>query len=87
MYDLEKISQKEQEKRLEPMMGVMPAMLPHLCFDAKQLPEIRSWEVGEVYEAKVKIRMTGYSESKNLSPESEMARGDFDVIGIEPMKK
>jgi hypothetical protein len=95
MYDIEKSRKKEamdsKAKRLEKMSSMdcpecEPYIyLPNFRLEKKDLPEMAKWEVGTEYELKVKVRMTGYEEHKSLNSEESTARGEFDIIGIEPI--
>ncbi|MCK9578712.1 hypothetical protein M0R01_04480 [bacterium] len=92
MYDLVKLAKKEMEKKKEKSLEmttdkIWPSRidLPYISFNAKQLPEIKDWEVGKEYEMKIKIKMNSYSESKALEG-NEVARADFDLIGVEPIE-
>lgn len=54
---------------------------PRIYVDSKQMSEIGDWEVGETYELKVKIKMTGKTETENR------VDGNFDVIAYERTNK
>ena len=88
MQDIEKMAKdeakKHQEKHLEMKAGPMEpyVSLPYLTLNDKQLPEVKTWDVGKEYTLEVKVRMTGYSENKSLHMKQEDARGNFDVIGV-----
>jgi hypothetical protein len=88
MYDLIKIAKdeakarKEHSFKMDPVESSSMIDLPYISLNAKQLPEIKKWEVGKEYEMTVKVKMNSYSENKSLSG-SEIARASFDVIGIE----
>ncbi len=91
MYDLIKIRKEEAKKRKEKSLEkiVVPMedsiWLPNLSFTANELPEIKEWEVGKEYYLKVKVKMTSYSENKELRG-TPTARGSFDVEGVEPIE-
>lgn len=81
-----------KEKQLEKMSEDCPACepyvyLPSFRLEKRDMPEIAKWKVGEEYEVKVKVRMTGYDEHKSLSSDESKANGEFDIIGIEPIEE
>ena len=75
-------------REMVPMAMEDRVYLPSMSFNADEVPDIKSCEVGQEYECKVKLRMTGYNENKSLKPDRTTARGEFDIVGIEfPAKK
>ena len=94
MYNIEASRKKEaveskakqlEKMSCEPMCDSEPYIyLPNFNLKKQDLPEMKNWKVGQEYELKVKVRMTGYDEHKSLNSKESTARGEFDIIGIEP---
>ena len=61
--------------------------LPSFYLKKEDLPEMKDWKVGQEYELKIKVRMTGYDEHKSLNSKESKAQGEFDIIGIEPIEE
>jgi len=59
---------------------------PHFFVNGEQMPEIDTWEVGEEYTLKVKVRMTGYSSHMNDSGVLHSS-ADFDMLSYDVVKK
>src|SRR3990167_9792294 len=61
--------------------------LPSFSIVETDLPEMKSWEVDEEYEVKVKIKMTSFAKGKEWQSSEENAkepmRASFDITGIE----
>lgn len=60
------------------MMGKdsMPEMIPCFSVTAKQMPELKSWEVGEKYQLVVDVVQTSRREDKDGNIDA-----GFDVVG------
>lgn len=97
MYNIEASRKKEamesKTKQLEKISSIgCPDFEPYIylpSFNLKKqdLPEMKDWKVGQEYELKIKVRMTGYDEHKSLNSQESTAHGEFDIIGIEPIEE
>lgn len=57
-------------------------MKPSLYLTSKDLPAIKNWKVGEIYEVKVKIKQKSMNERDDGTHS-----GSFEVQEIEPVKE
>lgn len=60
----------------------LPRSRPSVRFTAKELPELKSWEVGKTYALHVRVRQVS-KEHEEKNPIS--AR--FQIVGVEAMHK
>ena len=72
-------------EKMEGMAEISPmkAHYPSIYLDNTTLPEGKKWEVGKVYDIKLRLRMTGFSMRKHKDGK-EHGNSDFEVVGIEP---
>lgn len=54
---------------------------PSLRLDAKILPEIKSWKVGETYKLEIEVKMTGIQQNE-YGPDKESTSADFRITKI-----
>lgn len=54
---------------------------PHLRFTAKELPEIKTWQVGQEYVLCVKVKQTSTRISE-MGKDKGKVIADFTVIGV-----
>jgi hypothetical protein len=94
MYDIVKIRKDELKKKreLKPMECCEPMLwLPSISFNATELPEIKTWKVGNEYEMTIKVKMTSFSKNERTlmggSESKENTNASFDILGIEPKSK
>ena len=85
MNDLIKINKKKTNKSLSEDCSVEDGhfYLPSFSFKKEELSEIKEMEVGEIYEMKIKVKMTSYSENKYLEDKKEDVRSGFSIVGVE----
>ena len=91
MYNLLKINKPKKEKTLREDIAPSEFYLPNVSFNAKELPEIKNWEVGKEYTMTIKVKMISYSEDRSIrsletGKTNEEIRSRFDIIGVEPEK-
>ena len=74
---------KSLEKKSEPMIDMpMTSSFPMFYVSGEQMPEIKEWEVGKVYELKVKVRVSSYNENVTIDSEhcsSELVVESYEV--------
>lgn len=94
MNNLLKINKPKKEKILaEDIPERVEIPLPSVSFDAKELPEIKKWRVGDTYLLTTKVKMKTYSEDNyerslkgGKTEKREETRARFDVVGVEVNK-
>ena len=82
----QKAKRKKQEKRSVDIDCVPYYFQQSIQFSAKQLPEIKKWEVGENYQITVKVRMKSFEERKREGEEAVM-EGRFEVVAVKADSK
>ena len=68
---------------MKPMMAD-EKYYPHLEFTIEQLPEISSWQVGETYELKIKVKQVSHEVKQRMDEQKECA--EFEVLAVEVYK-
>ena len=69
---------KNSKKQSEAIASKMPMPKSTLSLDAKTLKAVEDWDVGEEYEIKLKVRMTGKNEY-----DGEPLRASLEVLKAE----
>ena len=64
-------SKKQEDKKI----------FPHFSIDNTHLPEAKDWEVGKEYLVTLKLKMTGFSNSRFQK------NSEYDIVGIDPKGK
>ena len=54
---------------------------PHLRFSAGELPEIKTWQVGQEYDLCVRVKQTS-SRISEMGKDKGKMMADFTVIGV-----
>lgn len=55
---------------------------PEVSFDAKELPEIKSWTVGKKYKLTIEAEMTNMSKTSGDEYEEPGTRARFKVLKV-----
>lgn len=76
MHNYKKIP-RETPRPIEQSKG----WLPSIHFTDKQLPQIKNWEPGKIYEVALQIKQ----KSKELKDESKEISASFEIIGVKAL--
>lgn len=74
---------KAEKSMMESAVPSMP--LPSFRVTAKELPEIKSWKIGEKYSVMVEVEMTEISKAEYDPRQPLEARLKIHKIGVEEM--
>jgi len=78
---LRKIEPKSRKELHELDFDSKEKMFPTFSIENVHLPEAKDWEIGQEYHVLLKLKMTGFSNSKFQK------NSDYDIIGIDPNAK
>ena len=56
---------------------------PSFCLKLKDVPEAKSWKIGEKYNLEVFVEMKGLRDRGDNASQSEV---DFNILGVKPVK-
>lgn len=82
MPKLKKIPVRKSTPALDMEMDLDPMFPPSFHVTSKQMPEIKSWEVGEKYRLEIEVEQTGKRASKGSH-----TNADFEITGYRVVEK
>ena len=78
---LKKIPVKKLPKRSLPFTDEPPFFLPSFGVSAKQMPEIKDWDVGKKYRIVIEV------EQKSKEERNDHVHASFDIVAYKHLRK